>query len=74
MTVHPGWAPHLSGTTSASGNANMASCNLEVAIMIDTTNRGERVPMPVLPTLDGSTLDLATLRGKKVLLFMWGSW
>ncbi len=43
--------------------------------MIDmTTSLGEQAIMPVLPTLDGGTFDLESLRGKKVLLFMWGSW
>ncbi len=32
------------------------------------------LPLPPLPTLDGPLLDLTTLRGRKVLLFMWGSW
>jgi len=32
------------------------------------------LPLPRLPTLDGPTLDLETLHGMKVLLFMWGSW
>ncbi|MCC2627022.1 MAG: hypothetical protein K0S14_672 [Thermomicrobiales bacterium] len=35
---------------------------------------GTRLSMPTLPTLDGTALDLHALRGKKVLLFMWGSW
>jgi hypothetical protein len=35
---------------------------------------GTRLSMPTLPTLDGPALDLHALRGKKVLLFMWGSW
>jgi hypothetical protein len=30
--------------------------------------------MPALPTLEGSTVDVKMLLGKKVLLFMWGSW
>ena len=41
--------------------------------MNDTaTSEGTRLSMPTLPTLDGTALD--ALRGKKVLLFMWGSW
>ena len=38
------------------------------------TSVGDRLPLPVLPTLEGNALDLKTLRGMKVLLFMWGSW
>jgi hypothetical protein len=29
---------------------------------------------PPLPTLNGTEADLETPRGKKVVLFMWGSW
>ena len=43
--------------------------------MSDTvTSMRTRLSMPTLPTLDGTELDLHSLRGKKVLLFMWGSW
>ena len=43
--------------------------------MSDTvTSMGTRLPMPTLPALDGEAMDLRTLHGKKVLLFMWGSW
>jgi hypothetical protein len=42
--------------------------------MIDTTNVGERLSIPVLPTVDSGTFNLGSLRGKKVVLFMWGSW
>jgi hypothetical protein len=38
------------------------------------TSAGTRLSLPPLPRLDGGTLDLETLRGKRVLLFMWGSW
>ena len=43
--------------------------------MIDTTT-GVGAPLPalVLPKLDGGELDLAELRGKRLLLFMRGSW
>ncbi len=43
--------------------------------MIDTTT-GVGAPLPalVLPKLDGGDVDPAELRGKKLLLFMWGSW
>lgn len=43
--------------------------------MTDTmTSVGQRLSLPTLPTLGGNAVDLQTLRGKKVLLFMWGSW
>jgi hypothetical protein len=49
--------------------------NEEAAVMSHTlTSVGTRLSMPTLPTLDGANLDLHSLRGKKVLLFMWGSW
>ena len=38
------------------------------------THVGQRLSMPTLPTLDGTEMNLQTLQGKKVLLFMWGSW
>ena len=36
----------------------------------------ERTRMPdlVLPDFDGDTFDLATLRGRKVVLIAWASW
>jgi thiol-disulfide isomerase/thioredoxin len=36
----------------------------------------DRKPFPALsgPTLDGSTLDLASLKGKVVVVNIWGSW
>jgi hypothetical protein len=39
-----------------------------------TTSEGAQFSMPALPTLEGSTVDVKMLLGKKVLLFMWGSW
>ncbi len=35
---------------------------------------GDQFPDIALPTLDGGELHVSDLRGKKVLLFMWGSW
>ncbi|MEM7164417.1 MAG: hypothetical protein AAF581_03080 [Planctomycetota bacterium] len=35
---------------------------------------GQVYPDFVLPTVDGGTLRLSTLRGKKVLLFHFASW
>lgn len=46
--------------------------------MTNDTNRlptvGDRLPEWSLPTLDGTELQLNALRGKRVLLFIWGSW
>ena len=39
-----------------------------------TTDVGQTLPDLTLPLLDGGDLRLSDLRGKKVLLFMWGSW
>ncbi len=44
---------------------------------VDTTvipDVGDSFPDVSLPTLDGGELNFSNLRGKKVLLFMWGSW
>ena len=38
------------------------------------TRVGERSPDWILPRLDGGELSLRELRGKKTLLFFWGSW
>ncbi len=37
---------------------------------------GVGYPLPAieLPTLDGDPVSLADLRGKRRLLYMWGSW
>lgn len=37
---------------------------------------GVGYPLPALklPTLDGASVSLADLRGKRRLLYMWGSW
>jgi peroxiredoxin len=44
-------------------------------IMTDPqTNPEQSGAIPVLPTLNGTPFDLESLRGKRVLLFMWGSW
>jgi peroxiredoxin len=41
----------------------------------DTGGRvGDRLPDVRLPGLDGGEVDFAALRGKKLLLFFWGSW
>jgi len=38
------------------------------------TSLREPLSLPPFPTLDGREVDLGSLRGGKVLLFMWGSW
>jgi len=35
---------------------------------------GEYSPDWVLPLLDGGELSVGALRGKKAVLFFWGSW
>lgn len=35
---------------------------------------GDRLPDITLSRLDGGQLALQTLRGKRLLLFFWGSW
>jgi len=35
---------------------------------------GDPVPEIVLPSLDGDLIRLSAHRGKRLLLFMWGSW
>lgn len=42
--------------------------------MAMTTDVGQTIPDLTLPTLDGTDLRFADLRGKRTLLFMWGSW
>ncbi len=39
-----------------------------------TTTLGDVLPELTLPGLDGGVLDFADLRGRKTLLFFWGSW
>ena len=38
-----------------------------------TVGAGAPLPDLILPRLDGGEMDLANLRGKKLLLFFWGS-
>ncbi len=35
---------------------------------------GDRLPDVTLPGLDGEAVALGALRGKRRLLFFWGSW
>jgi hypothetical protein len=37
-------------------------------------NVGDVFPSLTLPRLDGGDLDFELLRGKRALLFWWGSW
>lgn len=39
-----------------------------------TVGVGDHVPEVAFPRLDGGEVSLAALRGKKTLLFFWGSW
>ena len=43
-------------------------------MMAEETWVGSPLPDVALPRLDGESLPFAELRGKKLLLFMWGSW
>lgn len=38
------------------------------------TQIGDRLPEVTLPRLDGAQLNFESLRGKRHLLFFWGSW
>ena len=42
--------------------------------MTTTLTAGNPAPHITLPSLDGDTVSLADLRGKRLLLFFWGSW
>lgn len=42
--------------------------------MDTTTEVGAPLPDVVLPRLDGEELRFRELRGKRLLLFFWGSW
>jgi hypothetical protein len=41
---------------------------------VGTITVGQALPPLTLPDLEGQPLALESLRGKRVLLFMWGSW
>jgi hypothetical protein len=42
---------------------------------LETTNGiAAKLPDVALPTIAGDPIELASLRGKRHLLFMWGSW
>ena len=42
--------------------------------MTTTLTAGHPAPELTLPTLDGGTVSLSDFRGKRLLLFFWGSW
>jgi peroxiredoxin len=42
--------------------------------MATTLTAGAPAPNLTLPSLDGDTVSLTDLRGKRLLLFFWGSW
>ncbi|MDQ3549593.1 MAG: redoxin domain-containing protein [Chloroflexota bacterium] len=39
-----------------------------------TLKAGDMLPDLTLPLLDGGDLSFADLRGKRLLLYFWGSW
>ncbi len=45
-----------------------------MTMMTQAVRVGTPLPDLTLPRLDGGTVGFGDLRGKKVLLFMWGSW
>lgn len=42
--------------------------------MATTMTAGKPVPDMTLPSLDGAPRALAEFKGKRLLLFFWGSW
>ena len=62
------------------GTLTVSACgrDLPAALQVGTTSMApsDREPMPDISgsTLDGSTLDLVSLRGKVVVLNSWASW
>ncbi|MYR62283.1 redoxin domain-containing protein, partial [Streptomyces sp. SID625] len=60
------------GTSGGSGNTNFITGSDGIA----TVKKGDRKPAPELSgkTIDGKELDLASYKGKVVVLNVWGSW
>jgi thiol-disulfide isomerase/thioredoxin len=60
------------GTSGGSGNTNF----ITGADGIATVHKGDRKPAPDLSgrTIDGKQLDVASYKGKVVVLNVWGSW
>lgn len=60
------------GTSGGGGNTGFVTGEDGIA----TVAKGERTAVPELsgPTVDGRTADVADLRGKVVVINVWGSW
>ncbi|MER6983996.1 TlpA disulfide reductase family protein [Streptomyces carpinensis] len=60
------------GTSGGSGSTNFITGSDGIA----TVKKGERKPAPDLSgrTIDGKQLDIASYKGKVVVLNVWGSW
>lgn len=60
------------GTSGGSGNTNFITGSDGIA----TVKKGDRKPAPDLSgqTIDGKQLDIASYKGKVVVLNVWGSW
>ncbi len=66
-------------TRPASLRGCIAACTLPMSgaeedVMMTGSEVGMRLPAAKLPTLGGEMVDFAEYRGKKLLIFMWGSW
>ncbi|HIF41842.1 MAG TPA: hypothetical protein EYQ74_12175 [Planctomycetes bacterium] len=65
----------LSTTLALIGPLLIESVHANQDWSVSLVQPGEALPALVLPTIDGkATVDLADLRGKKVLLIQFASW